>query len=225
MGMRILVVEDEAKIASLLQKSLSEDHYSVDIAPDGEEGLYLFDVNEYDLIILDIMLPKKDGITVCKEIRKKNNSTPILMLTAKDTVPDKVLGLDVGADDYLVKPFSFIELKARVRALLRRGNKSDGTVLKVADILLDPARKEVTRSGHYIPLTAREYSLLEYFLRNPNRVLTKSQLLEHVWDSNYEGLSNIVETYVKYIRQKLRIDSKAKEIIHTKRGLGYILQE
>ena len=223
--MRILVVEDEAKIASLLQKSLSEDHYSVDIAPDGEEGLYLFDVNEYDLIILDIMLPKKDGITVCKEIRKKNNSTPILMLTAKDTVPDKVLGLDVGADDYLVKPFSFIELKARVRALLRRGNKSDGTVLKVADILLDPARKEVTRSGHYIPLTAREYSLLEYFLRNPNRVLTKSQLLEHVWDSNYEGLSNIVETYVKYIRQKLRIDSKAKEIIHTKRGLGYILQE
>jgi DNA-binding response OmpR family regulator len=222
--MQILLVEDEEKIAKFLRRGLIEESYAVDIARDGEEALYKFDINEYDLVILDLMLPKVDGLTVCRKIRLKDTHIPILMLTAKDSVEDKISGLDAGADDYVPKPFSFIELVARIRALLRRGNKADPPILSFDNLKLNPASRTVTRGGTVINLTAREYALLEYFMRYPNRVLTKTKILEHVWDYNYEGLSNIVETYVKYLRQKLQRSTKDHDLIHTLRGSGYMLK-
>jgi len=222
--MQILIIEDEKKIANFLRRGLIEERYAVDIAFDGEEALYKYDINEYDLIIIDLMIPKIDGLTVCQKIRNNNPNIPILILTAKDSIEDKIKGLDSGADDYMTKPFSFSELSARIRALLRRGNKADPTILIIDDLVLNPATKVVTRRNKIIDLTAREYSLLEYFMRNQNIVLTKTKILEHVWDYSYEGLSNVVETYVKYLRKKLRVDGKAKELIHTIRGLGYILK-
>jgi DNA-binding response OmpR family regulator len=223
--MQILIVEDEAKIRHFLRRGLLEESYAVDTAEDGEEALYKLDINVYDLVLLDIMLPKVDGIAVCKTLREKSSSLPILLLTAKDGVTDKVLGLDAGADDYLTKPFSFDELTARIRALFRRGKKADATLLTIGDLSLDPATKTVKRGEQTIVLTTREYALLEYFLRNPNILLTKTQILEHVWDYNYEGLSNIVETYVKYLRKKIKTTLHAPELIHTMRGSGYILRE
>jgi DNA-binding response OmpR family regulator len=202
-----------------------EESYAVDIASNGEDALYKFDINEYDLIILDILIPKVDGINVCRKIRDVNTIIPILILTAKDANEDKIKGLDAGADDYMTKPFTFSELLARVRALLRRGKKSDPAILKIDDLSLDPATRTAVRGDTKIVLTTREYALLEYFMRNPNRVLTKSELLEHVWDYNYAGLSNILETYVKYLRKKINIHSKDKELIHTMRGSGYILRQ
>jgi DNA-binding response OmpR family regulator len=222
--MQILIVEDEEKIANFLRRGLIEESYAVDIAADGEEALYKFDINEYDLIILDLMIPKIDGIQVCRKIRQKNLRIPILMLTAKDAIEDKITGLDAGADDYMTKPFSFTELVARIRALLRRGNKSDPVLLKIDNLTLNPATRVAQRGDRSIILTSREYALLEYFMRNQNMVLTKSQLLEHVWDYNYDGLSNIVETYVKYLRQKINTNRKDKELIHTLRGSGYIMK-
>lgn len=223
--MQILVVEDEIKIAQLLRRGLLEEHYAVDIAKDGEEALYKHDVNEYDLIILDLMIPKISGLEVCRTIRETNTSIPILMLTAKDALDDKISGLDAGADDYVTKPFSFTELSARIRALLRRGKQADPVVLTLDNLELDPATRVAKRAGKNIFLTAREYSLLEYFLRNQKVVLTKTQLLEHVWDYNYDGLSNIVETYIKYLRKKLRVSAHDKELIHTRRGSGYIITD
>lgn len=223
--MQILIVEDEAKIRHFLRQGLLEESYAVDTAVDGEEALYKLDINEYDLVLLDIMLPKVNGIAVCKALREKSSSPPILLLTAKDGVADKVLGLDAGADDYLTKPFSFDELTARIRALFRRGKKADATLLTIGDLSLDPATKTVKRGEQSIMLTTREYALLEYFLRNPNILLTKTQILEHVWDYNFEGLSNIVETYVKYLRKKIKTAPNAPELIHTMRGSGYILRE
>jgi len=220
----ILIVEDEEKIANFLRHGLVEEGYAVDIAGDGEKALYEFDINEYDLIILDLLIPKVDGITVCRKIREVNTSIPVLILTAKDAIEDKVKGLDAGADDYMAKPFSFSELLARARALLRRGKKSDPTILIIDNLSLDPATRTAKRGNTTIVLTAREYSLLEYFMRNPGIVLTKSELLEHVWDYNYEGLSNILETYVKYLRKKLKVNPNDKELIHTMRGSGYILK-
>ncbi len=222
--MQILIVEDEEKIANFLRRGLLEESYAVDIARDGEEALYKIDINEYDLIVLDLMLPKVDGITVCRKIREHNSKTPVLILTARDGIEDKVIGLDAGADDYVTKPFSFTELSARIRALLRRGNKSDPVVLSVGDLTLNPATRTARRKNKEILLTAREYALLEYFMRHPNIVLTKTQLLEHVWDYNYDGLSNIVETYVKYLRQKIKTDTSDSELIHTLRGSGYIMK-
>lgn len=222
--MQILIVEDEEKIANFLRRGLLEESYAVDIARDGEEALYKFEVNEYDLVVLDLLLPKVDGITVCRKIRETNPHLPVLILTAKDGIEDKVIGLDAGADDYMSKPFSFTELSARIRALLRRGNKSDPVVLTVGDLSLNPATRTAQRNNQDIVLTAREYALLEYFMRHPNIVLTKTQLLEHVWDYNYDGLSNIVETYVKYLRQKIKVDSASPELIHTLRGSGYIIK-
>jgi DNA-binding response OmpR family regulator len=223
--MQILVVEDEEKIANFLRRGLLEESYAVDIADNGEDALYKFDVNQtYDLILLDLMIPKIDGITVCRKIRAKNPNIPILMLTAKDAVENKVAGLDAGADDYVTKPFSYAELSARIRALLRRGNKADPVILQIDTLTLDPATHTANRNNKTIPLTSREYALLEYFMRNQNRVLTKTQLLEHVWDYNYDGLSNIIETYVKYIRQKIQASPKDKELIHTLRGSGYIMK-
>ena len=223
--MQILIVEDEEKIANLLRRGLMEEHYAVDIAKDGEEALYKQDINDYDLIILDLLIPKVTGIEVCRTIRKTNTSIPILMLTAKDAPEDKITGLDAGADDYVTKPFSFSELSARIRALLRRGKQADPVILTLDTLQLDPATRTANRGGKNIVLTAREYALLEYFMRNPKIVLTKTQFLEHVWDYNYEGFSNIVETYVKYLRKKLRTSPKDKELIHTRRGSGYIFTD
>lgn len=220
--MQILIVEDEEKIANLLRKGLAEELYTVDIARDGEEALYKFEINEYDLIILDLMIPKINGIEVCRTIRKTNTSLPILILTAKNIIEEKVTSLDAGADDYVTKPFSFAELSARVRALIRRNKKADPVILTMDNLSLDPATKTVTRGEKQILLTAREYELLEYFMRNPNILLTKTSILEHVWDYNYDGLSNIVETYVKYLRKKLKTSPTDKELIHTRRGLGYM---
>jgi DNA-binding response OmpR family regulator len=221
--MQILIVEDEAEIAHLLRRGLIEEAYSVDIAKDGEEALYKFDINEYDLVILDLMIPKVDGIEVCKKIRDANTHIPILILTAKDAVESKVSVLDAGADDYVTKPFSFSELSARLRALIRRGNKADPVILSIDNLSINPATRTALRNGRTIKLTAKEYALLDYFMRHQNIVLTKTKLLEHVWDYNYDGLSNIVETYVKYIRQKIRTSRKDKELIHTLRGSGYIM--
>lgn len=223
--MQILVVEDEEKIANSLRRGLLEERYTVDLARDGEEALYKFDINEYDLVILDLMIPKVDGVSVCHKIRETNHHLPILMLTAKDAVEDKIKGLDAGADDYLTKPFSFSELSARIRALLRRGRKADPAILAFADLSLDPATKTAKRNNKIIVLTAKEYALLEYFMRYPNKVLSKTELLEHVWDYNYDGLSNMVETYVKYLRKKLRVNAQSRELIHTMRGSGYILKK
>jgi DNA-binding response OmpR family regulator len=220
--MQILIVEDEEKIANLLRKGLLEERYTVDIARDGEEALYKLEINEYDLIILDLMIPKISGDEVCRTVRKNNTSLPILILTAKDAVEDKIRSLDAGADDYVTKPFSFAEVTARIRALIRRNKKADPVILTIDNLSLDPATKTAIREGKQILLTAREYALLEYFMRNQNVLLTKTQLLEHVWDYNYDGFSNIVETYVKYLRKKLRITPRDKELIHTRRGSGYM---
>ncbi len=224
MLMHLLVVEDEQKIANFLRRGFIEERYAVDMAKDGEEALYKNDINDYDCVILDVMLPKVDGITVCRKIREKNTQIPILLLTARDAVEDKILGLDAGADDYVTKPFSFIELSARIRALMRRGKKADPVILTFDTLSLNPATKTAIRNGKTIVLTSREYGLLEYFMKNPNILLTKTQLLEHVWDYNYDGMSNIVETYVKYLRKKIRVSPSNKDVIHTMRGSGYILK-
>ncbi|MHB1254289.1 MAG: response regulator transcription factor [Candidatus Humimicrobiaceae bacterium] len=223
--MQILIIEDEEKIANFLRRGLIEERYAADTATDGEEALYKHDLNEYDLIILDLMIPKVDGLTVCRTIRSKNSNIPILMLTARDNIEDKIKGLDSGADDYMIKPFSFSELSARIRALLRRGNKADPVIMSIDNLVLNPATKVVKRKDKIIDLTAREYSLLEYFMRNQEIVLTKTKILEHVWDYSYDGLSNVIETYVKYLRKKLKTSPEDKELIHTMRGSGYILKE
>lgn len=223
--MQILIVEDEEKIANFLRRGLMEESYGVDIAQSGEEALYKFEINTYDCIILDIMLPKGDGLSVCRTIRTKNTSLPILMLTAKSTIEDRVTGLDAGADDYLTKPFAYTELSARIRALIRRGNKADPVILKIDNLSLDPATKIVTRGNKQLSLTTREFALLEYLMRHINEVVTKTELLEHVWDYNYDGFSNIIETYIKYLRKKLQTSPHDKELIHTMRGSGYALRD
>ena len=222
--MQILIVEDEPKIAEVLRRGFLEECYQADIAPDGETALYKCAVNAYDLIVLDLLIPKIGGVDVCRKIRETDKSLPILMLTARDAIADKVSGLDAGADDYMTKPFSFAELLARVRALLRRGKIADPAILTFGGLALDPATKEVARGTAKIALTAREFALLEYFMRYPNTVLTRTRLLEHVWDCNYDGLSNVVETYVKYLRKKIRIHPEDAELIHTLRGSGYVLR-
>ena len=222
--MRILLVEDDKNIAGFIKKGLTEENYAVDVFYDGEDGAYWAKENDYDLIILDIMLPKKDGIEVCKEIRRKNIITPIIMLTAKDTIEDKIKGLDEGADDYLTKPFSFEELLARVRALLRRTQKYKTKTLKVADLELDPAMRKVTRAGKEITLTGKEYALLEYMMRNKERVLTEVMIIEHIWDINYDPMTNVVNVYIHHLRQKIDKGFE-KKLIHTIRGSGYVIKE
>jgi DNA-binding response OmpR family regulator len=222
--MHILIVEDEEKIANFLRRGLMEESYVVDIAHSGEEALYKFEVNTYDCIILDIMIPKGDGMFVCRTIRAKNTHIPILILTAKYDVADRVTGLDAGADDYVTKPFAYSELSARIRALIRRGKKADPVVLTIDNLTLNPATRTALRGNKTITLTTREYALLEYLMRHQNEVITKTELLEHLWDYNYDGLSNIVETYIKYLRKKLQANPQDKELIHTMRGSGYILK-
>ncbi|RAQ94062.1 response regulator transcription factor [Thermogemmatispora tikiterensis] len=223
--MQLLIVEDEAKLRQLLRRGLLEECYTVDTAADGEEALYKIETYTYDLVLLDLVLPGRDGLSVCQAIRQRHPQLPIIVLTARDGIPDKVQGLDAGADDYLTKPFSFAELTARIRAVLRRGAQTRAPVLRMGDLSLDPATRAVRRGGQLLSLTPREYALLEYFLRHPHQVLTKTELLEHVWDYHYEGLSNVVETYVRYLRQKLRVRPDAPELLHTIRGMGYVLRE
>lgn len=222
-SMQLLLAEDQEHLASLLKRSLVEDSYAVDIASNGQEALDKFDMNSYDLVILDIMLPIKDGIEVCQEIRQTNTDIPILMLTALDGIDDRIKGLDSGADDYLAKPFSFGELSARLRALLRRGASSKPTIVTVGDLALDPATKKITYQGTLLPLTAKEFTLLSYFMYHSGELLSKTELLEHVWDMNYDGLSNVVETYIRYLRKRLREVDGTKEPISTVRNLGYRL--
>ena len=222
--MRILVVEDEKKVASFIKRGLEEENFTVDMAYDGEEGLYMAEANPYDLILMDLMLPKMDGLAVIKALRGKGNKTPVLCLTAKDTVEDIVSGLDSGSDDYLTKPFAFAELVARVRALLRRGVQDRGAEIRFADLRLDPVAHKVWRGGKEIDLTAKEYSLLEYFMRNPDQILTRTMIAEHVWDYTFDSFTNIIDVYVNYLRKKIDRDAD-KKLIHTVRGVGYILKE
>jgi len=224
MSAKILVVEDEKKVASFIKRGLEEENFSVDVAGDGEEGLTLAQGNRYDLILMDLMLPKMDGLSVVRELRTREITTPVLCLTAKDTVEDIVSGLDSGSDDYLTKPFAFAELLARVRALLRRGSQDRGAELTFADLRLDPVTHKVWRSEKEIDLTAKEYALLEYFMRNPEQVLTRTMIAEHVWDYTFDSFTNIIDVYVNYLRKKVDRDFQQK-LIHTVRGIGYVLKQ
>jgi two-component system OmpR family response regulator len=222
--MRALVVEDEIKMAGLLKRGLEEEGYAVDLAHRGQDGLWLATENSYDVILLDLMLPDLNGLQVCRRLREGGNWSPVLILTARDAVVDRVTGLDAGADDYLVKPFSFSELFARMRALGRRGAVHRPTVLRVGDLVLHPDGRRVSRTGIPIELTAKEFALLEYLMRHPGDVLTRSRLIEHVWDFAYDGDSNVVDVYIRYLRQK--IDRPfGRESIETVRGSGYRLRE
>lgn len=220
MLMRILLVEDEKRLSDAIKKGFAESGFAVDQAYDGEEGQYLAETEEYDLIILDLMLPKVDGLTVCKNLRHKDVKTPILILTAKTTIDDKVAGLDIGADDYLTKPFSFSELRSRVHALIRRSNKEASPVIKIADLELDPTKRTIQRDGQNIPLTPKEFSILELLMRHKNEVITRTMIVEHVWDYNFESMSNIVDVFMATLRRKVDKDSKMK-LIHTIHGVGY----
>ncbi len=221
--MRVLLVEDEEKIANFIQRGLKEERYIVDVAYDGERALFLAEVNPYDLIILDIMLPGRDGISICKELRSKKIDVPILMLTAKGGIKDKVSGLDSGADDYLIKPFSFEELLARVRSLLRRNRLNKTTTLKIADLELDQLTHKVKRSGKEITMTSKEYALLEYLMLNANQIVTRTMISEHVWNEDFDSFTNIIDVYVNYLRNKIDKGFK-KKLIHSIRGAGYILK-
>ena len=222
--MKILVVEDEKKVSSFIKRGLEEEKYEVEIAGDGEEGLNMAMEKAFDLIVLDWMLPKRDGLSVVKELRSRNTMTPVLMLTAKDSVDDIVAGLDSGSDDYLTKPFAFAELLARVRALLRRSEMDRGAEIHFSDLRLDPVTHKVWRGEKEIDLTAKEYALLEYFMRNPNQVLTRTMIADHVWDYTFDSFTNIIDVYVNYLRKKIDRDAD-KKLIHTVRGVGYILKE
>ena len=222
--MRILVVEDEKKVASFIQRGLEGEGFTVDVANDGESGVELGAANNYDLILMDVMLPKMDGLEAIKALRSKEVSTPVLCLTAKDTVEDIVAGLDSGSDDYLTKPFAFAELLARVRALVRRGSQERGAEITYADLRLDPVAHKVWRGDKEIDLTAKEYALLEFFMRNPETTLTRTMIAEHVWDYTFDSFTNIIDVYVNYLRKKVDRDY-SKKLIHTVRGIGYVLKE
>jgi len=222
--MRILIIEDDKKVGAFLTKGLREEHYAVDVCRRGTDALYYAQLNSYDVIILDVMLPGKDGFSVCRELRENSILTPVIMLTAKDSLEDKVTGLSNGADDYLTKPFSFEELLARIRALLRRSQDYKTGILTVGDLELDPLRRLVRRSGEKIELSGREYALLEYLMRNQGRVMTSTMILEHVWDMNYVGASNLVNVYISHLRRKIDRGAE-KKLLHTVRGHGFILDE
>jgi heavy metal response regulator len=221
--MHILLVEDEKKVASFIQRGLEAEHYTVDVAHDGEIGLIRVFDGDYDLLILDVMLPKRDGLSVLHEVRRHKLNIPVLLLTARDTVADKVAGLDHGADDYLTKPFAFEELLARVRALLRRGVPMPAPVLTLADLRLDLVTRQVTRANKRIELTAREFALLEFFLRHPGRVLSRTLIAQHVWGVDFDTFTNVIDVYVNYLRKKIDTDCESK-LLHTVRGAGYVLK-
>ena len=220
--MRILLVEDEPSAARMMAKGLREQTYAVDVAQDGEGALYQANVNDYDLIILDIMLPGKDGFEVCRELRAAGSPVPVLMVTARDTIDDRVEGLDTGADDYLTKPFEVSELLARLRALLRRGHVVRPSLITASDLVIDTRAHFVTRGGRRVELTAKEYALLEYLARERGRVLTRGEIAEHVWDENFDPLSNLIDVNINRLRRKVD-DGSAAPLIHTRRGEGYML--
>jgi len=220
---RVLIVEDELKMASLVRRGLTEEGHAADVAATGEDGVWMAQAHPYDAIVLDLMLPDVDGFEVSRRLREAGRWSPVLMLTARDAVADRVSGLDAGADDYLTKPFSFAELLARLRALMRRGAAERPPVLRVGDLELDPAARSVVRDASSIDLTAREFALLEYLMRHAGEVLTRTQLIEHVWDFAYEGDSNVVDVYVRYLRNK--VDRPfGRDQIETVRGAGYRLR-
>ncbi len=221
--MRILIVEDERRLSRIIRRGLLEESYSVDAVFDGEEAEYLAETTSYDLIVLDIMLPKKDGIAVCQSLRAKKVNIPILMLTAKDSVEDRVNGLDCGADDYLIKPFAFSELLARLRALLRREVPSKTPKIQVGDLVMDTMTREVWRGDRRVELTTKEYNILEYFLRHPNVVLTRTMIEENVWDYDCDTMSNVIDVYIRRLRSKLDGGENAS-LIQTLRGTGYRLR-
>jgi len=220
--MRLLLVEDDARIARFVAKGLREQAYAVDVSATGDDALYQAAINTYDLVILDVMIPGRDGFAVCRELRKSGQRMPILMLTARDAVEDRISGLDSGADDYLTKPFEFRELLARLRALLRRSGELRPAKITVADLVLDTAAQSVSRNGQTVPFTAKEYALLEFLARNAGRVVGRAEIAEHVWDETFNPFSNLIEVYVNRVRRKIDGDS-AKPLLHTRRGAGYLL--
>ncbi len=219
--MRLLLVEDDPGVLRFVLKGLREQAYAVDTATSGDDALYQAEINSYDLIILDVMIPGRDGFAVCKEIRKTGNRVPILMLTALDGVEDRITGLDVGADDYLAKPFAFRELLARLRALLRRSGELRPANIRVADLVVDTAAQSVTRGGRRIPLTTKEYALVEFLARNAGRVVGRAAIAEHVWDETFDPFSNLIEVYVNRLRHKIDTEGKVP-LLHTRRGAGYL---
>lgn len=220
--MRILIVEDDMRLAEVISRGLRKHAYAVDAAMDGEDGLFFAETNNYDLLILDVMLPKKNGFELCRELRENGSELPILMLTARDAVSDRVTGLDSGADDYLVKPFDFEELLARVRALSRRRPVLLKQQIAVGDLILNRATRTARRGGRMIDLTTKEYALLEFLMENAGRVLTREQIAEHVWDINFDAFSNVIDVYVGRLRRK--VDAPAETpLVHTRRGTGYLL--
>jgi two-component system, OmpR family, response regulator len=221
--MRVLVVEDETKMAGLIRRGLRADGMLADVASQGEDALWMAEATNYDAIVLDVMLPKMDGFEVCRRLRTSGVWSPVLMLTARDSVEDRVMGLDTGADDYLTKPFSFAELSARLRALVRRGSPARPTVLEAGDLRLDPASRRVWRGDDEIPLSSKEHALLETFMRRPGEVLDRYQILEHAWDYDYENRSNVVDVYVRYLREKVDRPFGVQSI-ETVRGAGYRLR-
>lgn len=220
--MRVLLVEDDSRIARFVAKGLREQSYAVDLAASGEEALYQAAINSYDVVILDVMIPAPDGFAVCKELRNGGHRMPILMLTARDAVEDRIEGLDRGADDYLTKPFEFRELLARLRALLRRPTSLQPARLVVADLVVDTAGQSVSRGGKTIPMTAKEYALVEFLARNANRVVGRAEIAEHVWDEEFDPFSNLIEVYVNRVRRKIDA-GPVKPLLHTRRGAGYML--
>jgi two-component system, OmpR family, response regulator len=220
--MRILVVEDEPKLARAVARGLEREGYAVDIAGRGDEALFQARVYDYDAVVLDVLLPEANGFEVCETLRGEGCWSPILMLTARDRVEDRIRGLDAGADDYLVKPFAFGELLARLRALIRRTPTERPAVLRVGDLVVDPATRSVTRADESVDLTAREFAVLEFLARRPGEVVSRTQMIEHVWDRNFEGASNIVDVYVGYLRRKLE-QPFGRPLIRTVRGAGYVL--
>lgn len=222
--MTILIIEDEKKIVDILKIGLKGEKYSVEVAYDGEEGLSMATKNDYSLILLDIMLPKKDGISICKELRSREIHTPIIMLTAKGSEEDKVTGLNAGADDYLIKPFSLKELFARVQAILRRPQKTNSNIFRIADLIMDKTKHEVSRAGISIPLTPKEYKLLDTLISNQGEAINRRKLISSAWGPNFEETNNELNVHIKYLRNKID-GSKNKPLIHTIRGVGFILKE
>jgi two-component system OmpR family response regulator len=220
--MRVLVVEDEVKIARAIRRGLEHEGYATDVVSTGEEAILQATEHDYDAVVLDVMIPAPDGFTVCRQMRARNRWAPVLMLTARDSVEDRIRGLDAGADDYLVKPFSFGELLARLRALLRRAPAERPATIRVGDVALDPSAHVVTRAGQPVELSAREFALLEFLMRHAGQVLTRTAMLEHVWDYRYDGDSNVVDVYIGYLRRKLE-EPFGAPLIRTVRGVGYIL--